>query len=200
MKPIQPRTFSQLSQLDVVSPGCMTEHLRLYAGYVERYNQLAASLGRLQRAGAAEAGADVESVKVDLTFALGAVKNHELFFDVLGLAGESRAPGGALGEAITGAFGGFGQFLSDLRQTAIAGAGWAWTAYDLDYGHLFNYSGARNGMPVWNAAPILAIDLYGHAYLYDFGENKGAYVDAVVACLNWGRIGQRFEAAQSRSF
>ncbi|HVS71038.1 MAG TPA: Fe-Mn family superoxide dismutase [Phycisphaerae bacterium] len=200
MKPLHSRTFSQLTDFRAVSRGSMQEHLRLYEGYVERYNQLAGSLERLRRAGAVEAGADIESVKVDLTFALGAVKNHELFFDVLGAGTEGAEPGGELGEGIRAAFGAFGQYVADLKQTAMMGAGWAWTAYDLDHGHLFNYCGARNGMPVWNAVPILAIDLYGHAYFYDFGSNKGLYLDAIVQSLDWGRIQQRFAAARSRAF
>jgi len=51
-------------------------------------------------------------------------------------------------------------------------------------------------MPVWNAIPILAIDLYGHSYLYDFGTNKAAYVEAVIKNLNWQRIAERFAEAE----
>ena len=51
-------------------------------------------------------------------------------------------------------------------------------------------------MPVWNTIPILAIDLYGHAYFYDFGNNKTAYIEAVMKSLNWTRIGQRLAAAR----
>jgi Fe-Mn family superoxide dismutase len=170
----------------------MAEHYRLYEGYVRKYNELAQKLHGLQKAG--YVGADSESLKVDLTYALGAVKNHELFFDVLGGLGQ---PEGPLADAINASFHNIAQYLADLKQTAILGRGWAWTAYDLDHGTLFNYAGARNGIPVWNTVPLVAVDLYGHAYFYDYGENKSGYIDAVLKCINWTRVGTRFDRART---
>ena len=57
---------------------------------------------------------------------------------------------------------------------ASAGRGWAWTAYDWDEGRLFNYIGdAQNTFPVWNATPLVALDVYEHAYFIDFGTDRG---------------------------
>ena len=51
----------------------------------------------------------------------------------------------------------------------MAGRGWAWTAYDWDEGRLFNYIGdAQNTFPVWNATPLVALDVYEHAYFLDY--------------------------------
>ena len=56
----------------------------------------------------------------------------------------------------------------------MAGRGWAWTAYDWDEGRLFNYIGdAQNTFPVWNATPLVALDVYEHAYFIDFGTDRG---------------------------
>jgi len=52
--------------------------------------------------------------------------------------------------------------------------------YDLDYGHLFNYSARpRVRCRAQRSIPILAIDLYGHAYFYD-SDNKTAYIEALL--------------------
>ena len=51
----------------------------------------------------------------------------------------------------------------------------------------------QQALPVWNALPLLAVDMYGHAYLYDYGNNRPAYADAVLRNLNWGKIAARFE-------
>ena len=43
---------------------------------------------------------------------------------------------------------------------------------------------------------MLAIDLAGHAYFYDFGNNKVAYVEAAMKAIDWSRVGRRLAAAQ----
>src|SRR6202008_2482584 len=45
------------------------------------------------------------------------------------------------------------------------------------------------------AIPILAIDMYEHAYHLDFGAKAAAYVDQVMLNLNWERIGARYRQA-----
>ena len=56
----------------------------------------------------------------------------------------------------------------------MAGRGWAWTAYDWDEGRLFNYIGdAQNTFPVWNATPLVALDVYEHAYFLDYRTDRG---------------------------
>ena len=57
----------------------------------------------------------------------------------------------------------------------MAGRGWAWTAYDWDEGRLFNYVGdTQNTYPIWNATPLVALDVYEHAYFLDFQTDRGA--------------------------
>ena len=52
------------------------------------------------------------------------------------------------------------------------------TAYDWDEGRLFNYIGdAQNTFPIWNATPLIALDVYEHAYFLDFQTDRGAYID-----------------------
>jgi Fe-Mn family superoxide dismutase len=193
---VNPRTFGHLAGFDGLSERCMREHIKLYEGYVGKYNDLMERLRVLRENGRAYGDADPQSLKVDITFALSELKNHELFFDILG--NEGGEPRGELAEAIVKSFRSVPQYLVDLKQAAMRGRGWAWTAYDLDYDYLFNYeSGPRAGIPVWNVVPIVAIDLAGHAYFYDFGSNKGPYVDAVIQSISWGRVGKWFEAART---
>ena len=181
--------------LAAISPRSLAEHYRLYQGYVLRYNELGARLDALKARETDFSVSEVESIKVDLTFALGAVKNHELYFGALGA--NPQPPAGELARAIDAHFGSLGKYLQDLKQTATTARGWAWTVFDLDYGHLFNYPGSgQNAMPVPNVLPLLAIDLYGHAYFYDFGNNKNAYLDALIDDIAWEKIALRFQRAQ----
>lgn len=198
----QARSFPDLAQCDALSKSAMESHLRLYEGYVQKYNELMEKLGLLQEMGPQRGGTgpDAESLKADVTFALGAVKNHELFFDVISpppRAGNEE-PSGALAECLVKSFHSLPQFLVDLKQTATLGRGWAFAAYDLEHDFLFNYqAGAQNGLPVTYSLPILAIDLYGHAYFYDFGNNRLAYVEAIMKSLNWEKVGERLATAKT---
>ena len=71
----------------------------------------------------------------------------------------------------------------------MAGRGWAWTAYDWDEGRLFNYVGdAQNTFPVWNATPLVALDVYEHAYFLDYQTDRGAVHRRV---LRQPRLGRR---------
>ncbi len=191
-----PKKFPHLQGYQGLSERNLREHCTLYEGYVEKYEELLKKFHSVQALGNVRAGADTRSLKVDITFALGAIKNHELFFDILGSDGAE--PAGDLATEIIKSFHSIPQYLYDLKQTALTGRGWAWTAFDLERGYLFNYeAGAGNGMPVWNAIPILAIDLYGHSYFYDFGMNRLAYVDTLLAHLSWNRIGKQLKLAQA---
>ena len=71
----------------------------------------------------------------------------------------------------------------------MAGRGWAWTAYDWDEGRLFNYIGdAQNTFPIWNATPLVALDVYEHAYFLDFQTDRASYIEAFFDNLDWGVV------------
>ena len=132
------------------------------------------------------------SLKVDLTFAIGGIKNHEIYFEHLG--GIGGEPAGIFGDLIKRDFGSFADWKADLKATGMAGRGWAWTAYDWDEGRLFNYIGdAQNTFPVWNATALVALDVYEHAYFIDFGTDR-ARVHRQVLRQPRLRRGQRLGA------
>lgn len=198
MRDHEAKEFPEFFHLQGFNEANLRQHYKLYAGYVKRYNELFEQYIKAQKALGHVQACDLNSVKVDLTYALSAIKNHELFFDILGGDGSELPEESLLAKTILRDFGGMAQFLGDLRSTAIIGRGWCWSAYDLDHQFLFTYNGGTSqSIPVWNAIPILAIDLYGHAYLYDFGANKAAYIDAVIKNLNWRRIAERFAEANT---
>lgn len=174
----------------------MTEHYKLYQGYVNKYNEIMGKLAELSDAdyqAANQTYSLIRSLKVDLTFAVGGVKNHELYFDILG-GGGGKASGALLAQ-IEKDFGSYERWAKDLKATGIAARGWAWLAWDHDRKYLFNFIGdAQNTFPVWNATPILALDTYEHAYFIDYGVNRGAYIDAFFRNLDWAKVEKRFDA------
>ena len=76
----------------------------------------------------------------------------------------------------------------------MAGRGWAWTAYDWDESRLFNYVGdAQNTYPIWNATPLVALDVYEHAYFIDFQTDRALLHRRV---LRQPRLGRRQRLGQ----
>jgi superoxide dismutase, Fe-Mn family len=185
---IRPRELkSALRELDGISRTTIDAHYRLYQGYVAKRNEILARLADVDLDAGNQVYSDVRALKVDLTFAVGGIKNHELYFEHLG--GDGGDPGGAAGALIERDFGSAGKWRDDLKATAMAARGWAWTAYDWDEGRLFNYIGdAQNTFPVWNATPLVALDVYEHAYFLDYQTDRAAYIEAFLRNLDWSAV------------
>jgi Fe-Mn family superoxide dismutase len=182
---ITPRQLKPaLLELDGISRETVEAHYTLYEGYVNKRNEIVGKLGELDLASANQVYSELRALKVDLTFALGGIKNHEIYFDHLG--GGGGEPDGAIRDLIFRDFGSAADWRTDLKATGMAARGWAWTAYDWDEGRLFNYIGdAQNTFPIWNATPLVALDVYEHAYFIDYQTDRASYIEAFFNNLDW---------------
>ena len=193
---ITPRQLKPaLLELDGISRETVEAHYKLYEGYVNKRNEIMGKLDELDVSSANQVYSEVRALKVDLSFAIGGIKNHEIYFDHLG--GGGGDPDGAIRELIFRDFGSAADWRADLKATGMAGRGWAWTAYDWDEGRLFNYIGdAQNTFPVWNATPLVALDVYEHAYFLDFQTDRASYIEAFFANLDWKVVNEWVEGYQ----
>jgi Fe-Mn family superoxide dismutase len=185
---ILPRQLKpELFELDGISRESVEAHYKLYEGYVNKRNEILEKLGSVDLSAANQVFSEFRALKVELSFAIGGIKNHEIYFDHLG--GDGGAPNGQIGRLIERDFGSVEDWARDLKASGMAGRGWAWTAYDWDEARLFNYVGdAQNTFPIWNATPLVALDVYEHAYFLDFQTDRGSYIDAFFANLDWGVV------------
>ena len=185
---ISPRQLKpELLELDGISREGIEAHYRLYEGYVNKRNEILEKLGSVDLSGANQVYSEFRALKVELSFAIGGIKNHEIYFEHLG--GDGWAPNGLMGRLIERDFGSVEEWARDLKASGMAGRGWAWTAYDWDEGRLFNYVGdAQNTFPIWNATPLVALDVYEHAYFLDFQTDRASYIDVFFANLDWAVI------------
>ena len=174
---ITPRQLKpELLELDGISRESIEAHYKLYEGYVNKRNEILEKLGSVDLGAANQVYSELRALKVELSFAIGGIKNHEIYFEHLG--GGGGAPDGLIGRLIERDFGSVEDWARDLKASGMAGRGWAWTAYDWDESRLFNYVGdAQNTYPIWNATPLVALDVYEHAYFIDFGTDRAGYID-----------------------
>jgi len=193
-KELTPKTFASIRELNGISQRTQEEHYELYKGYVAKTNEIQKKLDSVDRSTANQIFSDLRSLRVDLSFAIGGVKNHEIFFGHLG--GKGGAPLAKTAELIARDFPSYDAWLADFKASGLAARGWVWLAYDHDLNTLTTVVGdAQNTFPLWNATPILAMDVYEHAYWLDYGRLRAKYIEAFFNNLDWGVVEQNLERA-----
>jgi Fe-Mn family superoxide dismutase len=143
---------------------------------------------------------EINGLKREELIAAGSVVLHEIYFDSLGGHGNSpptglAEPPAGLAQALERDFGSVMAWRAEFTTMAKAlagGSGWAILAWSERLGRLVNQWAADHAHGLPGATPILALDMYEHAYHLDFGAKAAAYVDQVMANLNWDRIGARY--------
>jgi len=193
---LEPKKFSDsIFSMKGISKKTLEEHLKLYQGYVNKYNEIQEKLAVLTEEDLSKANqvySNIRELKVELSFAWGGVINHEIYFGHLG--GQNKVPNGTLLKQIKKDFGSLENFKKDLKATGMAARGWVFTGWNKREGRLFNYlSDSQNTYMMWGVRPILALDTYEHAYFIDYGVNRGSYIDAFFENLDWSLIEKRFE-------
>lgn len=185
----------ELFQMKEISAKNIEEHLKLYEGYVTKYNEITKKIRELPDEEFEKANSTfslIRELKVELTRALSGAINHEIYFYHLG--GNGGKPGGKLATQIEKDFGNFERFLKEIKATALAARGWAWLLWNKNLEMLIISIGdEQNTYMVQNSNLILAIDMFEHAYYLDFGTNRKAYVEAFFKNLDWLAVEKNFE-------
>lgn len=188
-----------LLQMNGISAKTVEEHWKLYEGYCNKWKEIDGLLKDADLSTANQIWSQWRALKTDLSFAIGGVKNHQLYFGHLG--GDGSAPTGWIGQQIDRQWGSYDNFKRDLKATGMGGRGWAWLAWDWQTMQLGTYIGdAQNTFPIWNATPLVALDVYEHAYFMDFGTNRAAYIDAFFENLDWNHVQELVEGMQMDKF
>lgn len=193
-KELAPKSFASIRELNGISQRTQEEHYELYKGYIAKTNEIQKKLDTVDRTTANQIFSDLRSLRVDLSFAIGGVKNHEIFFAHLG--GKGGQPQNKTLELINRDYPSYDAWLADFKASGLAARGWVWLAYDHDMNVLTTVVGdAQNSFPLWNATPILAMDVYEHAYWLDYGRLRAKYIEAFFNNLDWGVVEQNLERA-----
>lgn len=121
---------------------------------------------------------------------------HDVFWDNLGGDGNVDA-GAEIKAAIEQHFGSVDAWKKDFKAGAVAAklSGWSVLVYDALYSQrLLNVivDEHMNGA-IWGGIPLIACDVFEHAYYHKDGPNRGGFVDNFLANLHWERINARFK-------
>ncbi len=165
-----------------------------YGGALRRLNAITASLEALDFATAP--AHVVNGLKRDELIALNSTLLHELYFACLAF-GEGR-PTDAMAQALARDFGSVDRWRSEFvaMATALAGgSGWVLLTYVPRDRRLLNQIAAEHSQGISSGVPILALDMYEHAYHIDFGANAKAYIDTYMRNIDWKAVESRYDDA-----
>src|SRR5919199_4491204 len=110
-----------LYELDGISRATIEAHYKLYEGYVSKRNEILGKLDGIDLSAANQVYSEVRALKVELSFALGGIKNHEIYFEHLG--GPGGDPRGVFGDLVKRDFGSVQAWKDDLKATGMGGRG-----------------------------------------------------------------------------
>ena len=129
----------------------------------------------------------------------GGVWNHNFFWQVMKPAG-GGVPTGKVGDAINGTFGSFDKFKEQFTDSAMKrfGSGWVWLVNDggkLKIGSTPNQDNPLMDLPTGQAGssdlkgnPLLALDVWEHAYYLKYQNKRNEYVANWWNVVNWDEV------------
>ena len=183
---VDPKSVKGISEKILVS-----HYENNYVGAVKRLTAITAQLAELDFSKAP--GFVINGLKREELIATNSMILHEAYFDSLGGGGAAR---GTLAEAIARDFGSVERWRAEFSAMGKAdggGSGWVLLMYSPRDKRLVNQWAADHTNAIAGGRPIVALDMYEHAYHMDYGAKAGGYVDAFMEAINWDNAVKLYE-------
>lgn len=186
---LNPAALNGLSEKLIVS-----HHANNYTGAVKRLGAIRQQLVQLDWPSTPVFM--INGLKREELIAANSAWLHELYFDSLG--GNGALPDSGLAVALARDFGNTDRWRAEFTALAKAmggGSGWALLSWSTREARLVTHWAADHTHLLAGATPLLALDMYEHAYHMDFGAKAAAYVDAFMQNIRWEEVTRRYGAA-----
>lgn len=191
--PLDPASLRGLSERLIRS-----HHENNYTGAVKRLNAIRAELRQL--AFGTTPGFTLNGLKREELIATNSMLLHELYFRCIG--GDGRQMTAPLAQALAASFGSVERWADEftaMGKALAGGSGWVLLTFQPREGTLVNQWAVDHTHAVAGGVPILALDMYEHAYHIDYGAKAAAYVDAFMANIRWDAVHAGYEQAARAS-
>lgn len=181
----------------VMSPETTEWHYKTHQnGYVVKLNEIEKALETADKSAANANYSNFGELKRRYTFNHAGNLLHEIFWANLGGDGDPKNGKEILAQ-IEKDFGSFENWKADFKATTIAAknSGWGLLVYDLlGSGKLINVLVDEHHYgAIWGGIPLIACDVFEHAYYHKDGPARAKYIDNFIANLHWGRINEAFK-------
>jgi len=182
--------------LNGITPRLIESHYENnYGGALRRLNAITEQLESLDFATAP--GHIINGLKREELVALNSTLLHELYFASMG--GEGKVTSG-MSEALARDFGSVERWRSEFSAMGYAlggGSGWVLLSWMPRDQRLINQYASEHSQAIASGIPLLALDMYEHAYHIDFGANARAYVDTFLRNVDWHAVEGRYDDASN---
>jgi Fe-Mn family superoxide dismutase len=179
-----------------------THHSKHHKTYVDRFNAAIAGKPELESKSAEMIIANIDKIPEDIRPAVrnngGGAVNHSLFWDIMAPKAGGE-PAGAIAQAIKVTFGSFADFKTKFTDAATTqfGSGWAWLVVTKE-GTLEICKTSNQDSPLSvGKAPILALDVWEHAYYLKYQNRRPEYIEAFYNVINWNRVNELYDLAKT---
>lgn len=176
-----------------------THYGKHHATYTANFNKAVENAG-IQDKSAEEILADLDavedsSIRTALKNNGGGYYNHNLYFSQLS-PNPAAEPTGKLAEKINSTFGSPDNLKEELTKSALGqfGSGWAWLSANQN-GDLKISASLNQDNPISEKTgylPILALDVWEHAYYLKYKNLRGDYLKALFNVIDWNVISERY--------
>lgn len=159
-------------------------HDKVYGDAVKALNAVGEELAKLDLS--AVPPEKLGTLKRDEQAAQNSTVLHEIYFD--GLAEAPTLPAGLLAQALSRDFGSLDRWKAEfvgIGKSLASGTGWVILAYTPRDKRLVNYRAENDSMAPAGAVPLLAMDMYEHAYAADYGSDTATYIEAFMQAIKW---------------
>lgn len=171
-----------------------THHDTVYAEEVKKLNAIGEALSKIDFADVTPE--KFGALKRDEQAAQNSTVLHEIYFD--GLAEAPTQPAGLLAQALSRDFGSLDRWKAEfglIGKSLASGSGWVILAYAPRDKRLFNHRGENDSMSPTGGVPLLAMDMYEHAYAADYGTDVAKYIEAFVQAIKWTNVERLYREA-----
>ncbi|KAA0223466.1 MAG: superoxide dismutase [Phycisphaerae bacterium] len=170
-------------------------HSKHHAAYVKGLNAALEKLAQTREGGNVDGVSDATNA---LSFHGSGHILHCVFWKNMKKNGGGE-PKGAVAREIERDFGSFSRFQQHFNKASagVQGSGWGILAYEPLSGRLLVFGAEKHqNQTVWGCIPLLALDVWEHAYYLKHQNNRGAYIEAFWNVIDWSDVGDRLEAAR----
>lgn len=185
---------SLLGKIDGLDDELLKMHFKLYQGYVNNTNLLLQKIQELNASGKNRTP-EFAGIKRMLGWEFDGMLLHEYYFENLGGNTKTLAKSDPLYAKIEADFGSYDQWKADFMATgAIRGIGWVVSYIEPKQGRLINeWINEHDLGHLAGATPLLVMDVFEHAYITQYGIDRGKYIDVFFKNINWDAVSKRFK-------
>jgi len=164
-------------------------HDKHYASYVKNRDNIEQKLKEARDKGDFSG---IRGLKLNESHNASGMILHEIYFDCLG--GKGGLPTGKLADKINEDFGSYENWKKEFLAMAKSSRGWVLLCFDPSDNRLHNFNVDFHDIgAIWGSVPILALDVWEHAYYLDYGPDRGKYIEAFFKNINWKRINEKLK-------